>query len=101
MGPPAKSNVAYSNKEADNSSRDRPMTQDQYHNLYQLLQHMKLGSDIQNSTEEVATANCAGFTSFTSPRSYSTVSVNSISWILGFWILDSDLSSPPLELPQV
>ncbi|KAH0681315.1 hypothetical protein KY284_022400 [Solanum tuberosum] len=82
MGAPAKSNAAYSNEEAGNSSGDRPMTQDQYHNLYQLLQHVKLGSDIQNNTEEVATANCAGITSFTSPRSYSTVSVNSVSWIL-------------------
>ncbi|XP_055835085.1 uncharacterized protein LOC129903559 [Solanum dulcamara] len=41
MGTPAKSNAAYLNGEIGNNSGDKPMTQDRYHNLYQLLQHVK------------------------------------------------------------
>lgn len=34
------------------------MTQDQYHHLYQFLQHVKLGAEPQTNTEESATVNC-------------------------------------------
>ncbi|KAM3266513.1 hypothetical protein P3L10_003507 [Capsicum annuum] len=60
LGPSAKSNVAYSLEENGGNSGDKPMTQDQYNTLYQLLQHVKLGAEVSNNTEEATTVNCAG-----------------------------------------
>ncbi|KAG5617162.1 hypothetical protein H5410_016986 [Solanum commersonii] len=81
-GTPVKSNFAYSIDESRSNSGDKPMTQDQYHHLYQLLQHVKLGVEPQTNTEESATVNCVGITTSPSPRSYFSVSLRSVSWIL-------------------
>ncbi|KAG5616996.1 hypothetical protein H5410_016820 [Solanum commersonii] len=67
------------------SSRDRPMTQDQFHSLYQLLQNLKVGTEGEQTPMDTAAANCAGISHpplSKSPKSFISVSLSSISWIL-------------------
>ncbi|OIT32172.1 hypothetical protein A4A49_58350, partial [Nicotiana attenuata] len=81
----AKSNAAVSMETSDsqpNSAGDQPMTQDQFHSLYQLLQQVKVGSQIEQTDEETVFANCAGIPhSSSSSKTYISVSLQSISWI--------------------
>lgn len=61
---------------------DKPMTQDQFHNLYQLLQHVKVGTQNEQVTEDIVAANCVGIPiSVLTPTSL-LLSLNSLSWML-------------------
>uniref|UniRef100_A0A3Q7IIR7 Uncharacterized protein n=1 Tax=Solanum lycopersicum TaxID=4081 RepID=A0A3Q7IIR7_SOLLC len=63
FGTTARSNAALSTEEGDsqsNNSGDKAMTQDQYLNLCQLLQHVKIGSQGELVTSDNVIANCAG-----------------------------------------
>ncbi|MCD9559775.1 hypothetical protein HAX54_018028, partial [Datura stramonium] len=62
MGPSVKRNAAYSIEDTispSNTSGDKPMTRDQFHSLYHLLQQMKIGTEGQQSSEDTTTANNA------------------------------------------
>ncbi|XP_060216321.1 uncharacterized protein LOC132643809 [Lycium barbarum] len=43
-----------------NNTGDQPMTQDQYHNLYHLLQTVKMSGQPEQTPENIVSANCAG-----------------------------------------
>ncbi|KAG5630920.1 hypothetical protein H5410_002637 [Solanum commersonii] len=45
--------------QSDNSG-NKAMTQDQFHNLYKLLQYVKVGLQAHQVTEDNATTNCSG-----------------------------------------
>lgn len=60
VGPGPKSNAVFSTEEPENHAGGQPITQDQFHSPYQLLQHVKIVSEADKPSEEVATANCAG-----------------------------------------
>lgn len=60
----------------------RPMTQDQFHSLSQLLKNMKVCKEGELTPMDTTTANCAGISPHflsKSPKSYISVSLNSIS----------------------
>ncbi|XP_070036410.1 uncharacterized protein [Nicotiana tomentosiformis] len=82
----AKSNVvlpAEENGFQSENSGEKPMTQDQYHSLYQLLQYVKIGNQGEQVPEDTVSANYAGIYPSAYPsKSYISVFVNSISWIL-------------------
>lgn len=59
------------------------MTLDQFHSLYQLLRHDKVGSQTDQVIEDSATANCANIS-----KSYISVSLNSLTWILDLGSLE-------------
>lgn len=42
------------------NSSEKPMTQDQYHSLNQLLQHVKIGTHGELINEYISSANCVG-----------------------------------------
>ncbi|KAG5601169.1 hypothetical protein H5410_032539 [Solanum commersonii] len=80
----AKSNVACA-EDSGLQAGDRPMTQDQFHSLYQLLQNVKVGTEGEQTPMDTAAANCAGISHPSlskSPKSFISVSLSSISWIL-------------------
>ncbi|KAG5627359.1 hypothetical protein H5410_012577 [Solanum commersonii] len=80
----AKTNVACA-EDSGLQVGDRPMTQDQFHSLYQLLQNVKVGTEGEQTPMDTAAANCVGLSHpplSKSPKSFISVSLSSISWIL-------------------
>lgn len=73
------------------------MTQDQYLNLCQLLQHVKIGYQGEVVPSDNVVANCAGISdSFPYTKSYLSVSIGHISWILDSGASDHITSDPTL-----
>lgn len=100
FGTTARSNAALSTEEGDsqsNNSGDKAMTQDQYLNLCQLLQHVKIGSQGELVPSDNVIANCAGISdTFPYTNSYLSVSIGHISWILDSGASDHITSDPTL-----
>lgn len=69
--------------EPKNHARGQPITQDKFYSLYQLVQYVKIGSEVDQPTEDVTVVNCFGTLNYDlSSKSYTKVCLNYISLIL-------------------